>query len=316
MGVFLGQGPAHRGVLSIVARQLRPQEEYHWKGENIMSLRSQRQNYLRVPHGDVRKTLALSTALLSAVPDDASPPVTAAAAEFHTATDVLGAQYDLRQQETGGGLSEFNHRSDRAWSALYYVLYGTSRIPVDSPRKKLAHKLLGSLFSDGLSFLALSYRDQWVESKRRLQRIEEKNLAEPIAQATGDTSILDAVQTTHNAFGDALNITEADSTEETPNLTVGVRNVRQAMSYYIVQVIAWGQADGGRHLAKAYRALRPIDVARGLVPRAAGSGSQPEGEQADTSEASDASDTTPESSDSAPTSEAEPPTEGSDPAAA
>ena len=297
-----------------------------------MSRRSQIQNYLRVPRGDVRKTLALGVALLSAVPDSASPTVTAAAAEFETATDGLGQQHDLRQQATKGGLRKLSHRSHRAWSALYYILYGVARIPVDSLRQQVAQKLLNALFPDGLSFLALSYRDRWVESERRLRRIQEQNLAEPLAVATGDTSFLDTLRTAHGSFGDALNITQADSTEEPPSLTEGLRNVRQAMSYYIVQLIAWGQAEGGRHLDEAYRALRPIDVARELAPRAAASGSQPEGRQAegeqaegeqaegeqaeaDTSVPSDA-ETTPESSDSAPTAEAEPPTEGPDPAAA
>jgi hypothetical protein len=290
-----------------------------------MSRRSQIQDYLRIPSGDVRNTLALSEALLSAVPDGASSTVTAAAVELHADMDALGVQYDQRHEASAGSQTLCNRRSDRAWGALYYVLYGAARVPDDTPRPKQAQELLDSVFPDGLSFLALSYRAQWVESKRRLQRIEDKKLEQPLADVTGSTSYLEVVRTTHRDFGNALNITEADSTDETPNLTEGIAKVREAMSYYVLQVIAWGQAEGGRNLDKAYLALRPIDVAREEVAHATSSGSQGEGEKAEgeqaevdanTSVESDATEATAESSDSAPTAEAEAPEEGSGSASA
>ena len=160
-----------------------------------------------------------------------------------------------------------------AWGALHDAMQATARVPFASPRKEQAQLLLDQLFPDGLSFLALSYRDEWFESTRRLRIIEEEGLAEPIAAVTGHPSFLEAVRVAHDAYGDALSITEADSAEEAPSLADGMRELRDAISLYVVQVIAWAQQDGGRHLEEAYQALRPIDAARDAAARAVVSGS-------------------------------------------
>jgi hypothetical protein len=171
---------------------------------------------------------------------------------------------------------------------------------------------LDQLFSDGLSFLNQSYEKQWFESTRRLRRIEEQQLADSMAQATGTARYFDAVRAAHTAYADTMKITEADSDEEEASLAEGISRVRDAISRYVVQVIAWAQQDDSRYLEEGYLALRPIDAARDAAARAVASGTELGDKEETTQSETSTASSQPAADSEAPPTSAETP-EGPDP---
>ena len=272
-------------------------------------------DYLRIPRTDVPRAVALGRSLVTAVPDIAPAAVTERARWLDVATVSLRKQYDLRELDEPVGLPRFDSDLKHSWGALYGALQATARIPFASPEGELAQSLLNQLFSDGLSFVNQSYEKRWFESQRRLRRIEEDKLADSVVQASGNARFLEAVRVAHNAYANALNITEPDSAEEESTLAEGISAVRDAVSLYVAQVIAWAQQDDGRYLEEGYRALRPIDAARDAAARAIASGTELGNDEETTESETATASSDPGADSDAPPTSSETPTASSGPGA-
>jgi hypothetical protein len=258
--------------------------------------------YARIPQTSVPDTVALGFALVTAVPDDAPEPVTGAAAKVENGTRTLESQFKLRNANGGTEAQTSCAVLGQAWGALQGVLKGAARIPIPNPRSKLAQSLLDTLFPRGLGFVRSTHRTVWFQSQIRLRRIQEKNLEAQLAQAAGDSSFLEAIRATHAAFAVALKITEADSVPvyKVPNLVQGMSTVRELMTQYAVQLIAWGQQNGGEHLDDALLALNPIEAVRDAMRSSSTSDSGTDPQESAQTESAEAEPATDSEDDTAP----------------
>ncbi len=216
-------------------------------------------DYVTIPHVDVKRGFALGVATLSALPEDAAPPVQAAARDVHAATRALQADWAARTAVEAQDRRPIDLRNDRAWGSLARTLEGTASLPTE--RGQLAARLHQKLFDDGTGFLQLSYEKQWAEGERRLELIAKEELDSALTRATGGPEHLDEVRASHRSYGEVLHITEPAEQRALVNLNESLAKLRAALSAYTLQLVAWGnQTEANEAAARA--ALEPLDTAR------------------------------------------------------
>ncbi len=220
------------------------------------------EQYFGVPTSGVSRTVALSISLLSAVPLQASPPVINAAQAMRSSVVALQKDWAARLSKDPNDTTvrPVDRKADSAWRGLHIGLQSAATLE-NTPRGDAANTVLQRIFPDGRTFLALAFKDQWAEAERRLQLIEAEELEELIALAVGGPDHLEAVRSTHEAYGKALNITEAADPQIDIDLAEGVQALRAGIRGYLLQVVAWANQDPANTVA-ATNALAPVADAR------------------------------------------------------
>ncbi len=95
---------------------------------------------------------------------------------------------------------------DDAWGALQCWLLGWTRLPDRAhPRIAEARALYAGLFPRGLAFLTLAFKDQWTESQKRLDFLQERNLV-ALLGLLGGLPFLETVRAAHKGYGEALHL--------------------------------------------------------------------------------------------------------------
>ena len=238
--------------------------------------------YLRPPRLDVRQGVALAIALLSAVPNDATPGMkrTARAIRKHT-VGLKKAWGEKRRATTTAKRSDkvqVDRRVDTVWGALRMRLEGCAVLPVEAhPRSEEARGLLAILFPDGLDFLSFDFESEWAESNQRLERIKAEKL-EPVIDAIAGPEFLKELRAAHALYGEVLGITKpqevpADATA----LLSPLRVLVSAIGDYLLQVVASVDREDPATIASARAALLPVDRLREATARR-GAGRSAKGE--------------------------------------
>jgi hypothetical protein len=142
------------------------------------------------------------------------PSVGAARAEL----DGLASDAEL---EDAGSL---NHLLDRQVSALFGLLEGHSAGPERDPLAKAARLLSELWFSQGRAFLRLGHREQWQETKRRLDAFDADPQHAKGAELLGAGPVLARVRALQVLFGHALGIEE-----RRPDASNAQREVRERL---------------------------------------------------------------------------------------
>jgi len=142
-----------------------------------------------------------------------------------------------------------------------------SMLPASQPLAKRARELLTILFgSEGLSFLKLSYAEQWSIADTMLKRIDEDGLQKDIDDVAGP-DFLAHVRTQHAAYGAmAQSIMRRDDATAV-NLHEHVRVMGRAIVDYSTKVLGMLDEDAPESVAVVRDALRPLDAYREAAAR-------------------------------------------------
>ena len=157
-------------------------------------------------------------------------------------------------------LKGFDQDVDNTWSGTDDRLLGMSRLPGE-PKAAEASALRARLFPDGLKFLTKAFKEEWAESKARLDRIDAEDLGPALDRLCGK-EFLPAIRKAHQAYGDALGLTApgaAPTVDEAP-LRGPLDAFMLALRRYTTKVVAHGDDDTPEGTALMAALLWPLDT--------------------------------------------------------
>lgn len=226
--------------------------------------------YARAPKLDVPSAIALGIRLLAAVPKQPPLAVRKAAKVLHQKIITLQSTWKARDRmEKRLDARPVDVLADNAMNRLFGRIEDYAGLPSDQyPLAERAQILLGTLFPEGLAFLKSDYASQWAETQKRIERIDEENLADDLDKIAGP-EFLAEVRRIHKIYGEAIGITKPRAEAAMPNLAVPLRNVGVAMTLHALQlvtVIMDEEAPMDMRVASR-EALRPFDEYRASVRR-------------------------------------------------
>lgn len=128
---------------------------------------------------------------------------------------------------------------DQAFSALYDLLSGHSKLPDSEPSAATARAMLATVFPDGLKFTQLTYSQQWAEASARLQRIEADGLSKALRELGGEP-FLRNLKKAHKEYGEALGATSPRVVAAAPIAPVRepLQRLQDALRQYVLQLVA------------------------------------------------------------------------------
>lgn len=208
--------------------------------------------------------------LLAVVPPKPGPGVLAAAESLALSTSALGSAWKSQSQSQPRrslDVRPFDVRLDRAWSVVDAGLERYTIFAADDPDRTSAAALQTRLFPNGLAFLRLPYAEQHAESQRLVDLIDEEDLREELDRLVGDV-FLDELLLAHEAYGEALGITKpAEASTPSVSIVEPLRALADAISAYVIQILAFAGLDPEKNTAPARQALDPIDRLRRAAAR-------------------------------------------------
>jgi hypothetical protein len=242
------------------------------------------ETYSTVPTQNAALTIALARRLIQQMPASvaADPAVAVAANRMRSRAAALRTER-LKQLEQTAAVDKrpFDQAEDNAWRALYgrlvpYVDVGVAGAPE-------AATLLQSVFPKGLTFSTLKYPEQWEESERLLQRIDQQGLATQLDQLSGP-AFLAAVRAAHQAFGAALGLTQPTAPPPAAAaIAETLRALRDAIRFYSRRVVALADEEAPATVTVVEAALAPLREAQAALRQRRARG-EPDPEPADEGE--------------------------------
>ncbi|HEU4406749.1 MAG TPA: hypothetical protein VFS43_15895 [Polyangiaceae bacterium] len=211
--------------------------------------------------------VALGDRLLAAARRRPSLPATLAASRLR----LEGAHGELRKARVYMGeapaaapnaAAEADLWVDTAWGAFHGVLKGWARLPArggpGEAQSARAGVLLRGLFSDGLRFLKLPHDQEWAETQRRLDRVDEPDFAAHV-EALGAEPFVDAIKRAFEAYGEALRAGKARA-EAPAKVREPLARFVAALRSYALNVTTYGDlgGEGSSDQALADELLAPL----------------------------------------------------------
>jgi hypothetical protein len=231
--------------------------------------------YVRPPIFDVPSGVALAIALLSAAPKPAPAHVKSAAKKVHTDTIALQAAWAKADSDPApADKRKADMRIDNAWGILLDRLEAYASLPIEKFPKAARARVLIDTVSKNREWLKMPYGAEWAESGKRLQKIDDEDLA-PDIDALAGPEFLKEVRQAHKAYGIALGVTEAAPEALEINLSVPLRTLSRSIARYGIAVAGMVDDDAAT-LAMVRKALRPIDDYREAQARRTSSGGSEE----------------------------------------
>lgn len=224
-------------------------------------------SYTTMPQTGAPGTLALVTAVISASKDVV---VHISAKKALKRLRASGEQLRLGYRPPAGPKSEsakraMDTKADRSWGALEMRLAAACEL--EGEAGEAARRAREALFPNGLEFLKMKFREQWVVADAMLKRLAEEDREAAVARIAG-SEYLALVRSRHVAYGEVLGITKpVEAAAEVAKIAELLSDVRAELGKY-ARVIASAveNAEVEEHVALA--ALKPVDDLR-LALRAA-----------------------------------------------
>jgi len=225
-----------------------------------MSRKFDPETLVQLPALDALAAQTLGSAVLAAAANKTlPPPVAKALAEVKAAVEAL-LSTSVQRMPTSDTLvvrtADIN--LDAAWSVLYGLIHSWSRLP-DHPHAEAAATLKTQLFPNRLRFTRLPYRQEWAESKIRLQTVDERGFAPQIEQL-GGSAVLAQIRQAHAHYGDVL----AVNIPQEPEPSISVRDARsavmKALRLFVVRVTASVSEEDPASADLARDLLAPIET--------------------------------------------------------
>lgn len=160
--------------------------------------------YLQPARFDVAGGILTGIRLINAKPDDVTEHERDALTDVREATVDVQRIAKLRDRLRPQNLKSEDRAFDASWGAVQMQLAAWARMS-HTPPGQLAEELLTSLFPDGLVFVSRSYEEEWVASKRLLERIDEEGLEESLTSLV-HPDLLALTREAHDALGQGLGV--------------------------------------------------------------------------------------------------------------
>lgn len=217
--------------------------------------------YARAPKLDVASGVALSIQLLATVPEKPVPAVKKAAQKLRKNTIKLQVAWKERDRiEKPADPRPVDVMADAAMGRMVSRIEGYASLPADRyPLATRAGEIIATLFPD-LEFLRADFNSQWAETQKRIDRIDEEDLAKDIDRVAGP-EFLAEVRRIHAIYGVAIGVTQARGKTVGPSLAEPLRDVSASIAAYAIQLAAvYMDADTDDGTRRAVRAaLAPMD---------------------------------------------------------
>ena len=219
-------------------------------------------NMVRLPRLNALSAAALAEQLLTAAAaetDSALPLlIERQRARLAAAASSLKAQIQPQEEKDSGIRSAADKAVDDGWRSFYNWLGAMAGMPDGSfSELEPARTLYNTLFSDGLSFIILAYREEWTESETRLTAIETGGF-EPLIAALGGTPFLANIKAAHTRYGEVLGIKAPLQAVESPLVRENLLTLINAMKSYAVKVAAFADPDEPGSEALSTALLLPL----------------------------------------------------------
>ena len=225
--------------------------------------------YARAPKLDVAGGVALSIQLLATVPAKPVPAVKKAAQKLRKATIKLqGAWKERDRIEKPADPRPVDVLADAAMGRMVGRVELYAGLPAEQyPLALRAGEIMVTLFPD-LEFLRADYSSQWAETQKRIERIDEEDLAKDIDRIAGP-EFLAEVRRIQALYGVAIGVTQARGKVAVPSLAEPLRDLSASIAAYAIQLAAvYMDADTDDGARRAVRAsLAPMDDYRSGAAR-------------------------------------------------
>ncbi|MBK9262629.1 MAG: hypothetical protein IPM54_22845 [Polyangiaceae bacterium] len=222
--------------------------------------------YSRAPVITVEAGIALCRTLAAAKPKSPPNAVKKAATKLVIVADAAQNALAVRQKEVASisdeNAREVDQSGDGSWGALRMRVEACSMLPPSNPDAKRANELLAILFGpEGLSFLKLTYAEQWATADTILKRIDEDGLQKDIDHIAGP-AYLAHVRQQHTAYGAMVQSLMRRDDATNVNLNDHVRTMGRAIVDYATKVLAMLDEEEPESITTVRDALRPLDAYR------------------------------------------------------
>ena len=227
--------------------------------------------YSRAPLMTVEAGITLCRTLVAAKPKSTSNAVKKAATKITATADSAQAALALRQKESGKVIDEetrvVDQFGDGSWGAFRMRIEAWTLLPPSHPNAKRAAALLTTLFGqDGLSFLKMTYAEQWSTADTILKRIDQDGLQKEIDDLAG-AEFLANIRAQHAAYGAMVQSLMRREEASNVNLNEHVRAMGRAIVDYSTKLLATMDDDEPESIEQVRSALRPLDAYREAAAR-------------------------------------------------
>lgn len=164
----------------------------------------------------------------------------------------------LFKEEEGGEATEADEDIDDAWRSFSEWLGSIAGMPAGSVEKLDAvRKLHALIFSQGLSFIILSYREEWAQSESRLKEISDGGYEETL-RTLGGGPFLDRLKSAHAHYGDVLNIKTPQEETNAPAVRENMAKLAAEMKEYVAKVATYPDREEPGSAELSEKLLRPL----------------------------------------------------------
>jgi hypothetical protein len=164
-------------------------------------------------------------------------------ARLETAKSALKEQLKPQEEADSSAKTAADRAVDDAWRSLSGWTGAMAGMPDGSfegqDRIRALHAML---FGEGLSFIALSFREEWTQSETRLKAIADSGY-EGLIEGLGGAPFLKNLKDAHNRYGEALGIKAPVAAEEAPEVRENLDRLTSRMKEYVVKVAAWADPE-------------------------------------------------------------------------
>jgi hypothetical protein len=174
-------------------------------------------------------------------------------ARLETAKDGLKIQIQPTEESDSGRKTAADRAEDDAWRIFYNWTGAMAGAPDGSwPKQDKIRALHKMLFGEGMTFINLSYKEEWTQSETRLKAIADGGY-EAVITEMGGGPLLENLKRAHAAYGDVLGITAPVEEEDNPEVRENLLKLIGAIKEYVVKVVAWADPEeaGSQELSDA-----------------------------------------------------------------
>ncbi len=160
-----------------------------------------------------------------------------------TATMALKNELQPQEEADSGVRVAADREVDNSWRSFSEWLGAMAGMPDGSVADlDKVRTLNGILFGEGLSFIVLSFREEWTQSETRLKAISDGGY-EPVIDSLGGAPFLKNVKSTHGHYGEAIGIKAPLKADESPEVREHLTKLTAAMKAYVVKTVAFADPE-------------------------------------------------------------------------
>jgi hypothetical protein len=217
--------------------------------------------YLTPLRVSTASSIILVRRLINAAPKPLSGPEKQALRELRAAGVKVQEIASARERARPENLTPEDRRFDGYWGLLRDQIVGWLRIEGE-PEYALAERFVKLLFAKGITFVTLSYEEEWFESDKRLKLIDDGDLEGDLVKLV-HPNVLPKLRTAHAALGEGLGV--GDTYVEPPDgqaLIEALRQLSLAVAKYARILAGTVEVDDPTSTARFLSAMAPVDQHR------------------------------------------------------